>query len=217
MSTEPDAPPMEFNGHQYRLSCDNRHPCQYYLSVDGGEELPIEVKELNVQSRFRDWHLDHEYEPPQTEKNTHKFEEMVVRLFAARTRHEDPLPFRQTDAGHIENLAQFFDPRIRPWLRQRGEEFLKGKVGDNVRLKLDDGRIYFKWQVLKQFYVRILNARQKDIEAIEMFITKKGGYQGEQGTRGWYRNTYWVQFDLFNKEWQERWLREEIEEEEENA
>ena len=208
--TEGDAPNVEPQGVQkYQLYCDNKIPCQWYLSVDGDEAYPITSHELTVQSRFRNWHLDHQYDPPQSERNTHIFEGMIKQLYAARIKRDVILPFQQTDAGQIENLAQFFHIPITNLLRANGKEFLDGKIGDTVRIK--DGRIYFKWQSLKRFCQSALNLNGKDIEELKMFISKKGGYQGEQGARGFYRWTYWVPLEVFDGATQARWLGEEIE------
>lgn len=77
---------------------------------------------------------------------------------------------------------------------------------------MNDGRVYFKWQSLKRFCMRGLNLNGKDIAELKMFITKKGGYQGEQGAREFYRWTYWVPLEIFDGATQARWLGKEIEE-----
>jgi hypothetical protein len=41
--------------------------------------------------------------------------------------------------------------------------------------------------------------REKDMGALKRFISRKGGYQGEQGVGGWFRNTYWVPLALFEE------------------
>jgi hypothetical protein len=50
--------------------------------------------------------------------------------------------------------------------------------------------------------------RDKDIEALKMFITAKGGYQGEKGARDWFRWTYWVPLKLFEGPTTVRWFGE---------
>src|SRR5262249_7527390 len=129
---------VEVNGG-YQLYWEDVNPCRYYLAVNGTEAVRIEPRELNAQSRFRDWHLAHHLKPPPTEKNYHKFEEFIERLFNAAIKREEPLPFLQTDAGHIEALTQAFDVRMTSSFRSWGQEFLEGKEGENVRVRLDIG------------------------------------------------------------------------------
>jgi len=107
------------------------------------------------------------------------------------------LPFLQTDAGHIETLTTYFDIHIPNMVRAKGQEFLEGKEGDFVRVKLDEGRIYFKWKNLGSFIKRVFHMKEKDVEILKIFIGKKGGYQGETGVGGWFRNTYWMPLGLF--------------------
>jgi hypothetical protein len=191
---------------KYQLYYEEVTPCRWYLSVDGGEEQRIEPHELTVQSRFRIWHLNNRYKPPQTEKDGRRFEEMIEGLYDAAIKRDKPLPFLQTDADHIETLISYFDFTIPSMVRSKGQKFLDGKFGDWVRLKLDLRRICFKWQMLKLHCQRRLNFREKELEALKMFISKKGGYQGEQGARDWWRWTYWVPMDIFDGATLKKWL-----------
>lgn len=133
---------------------------------------------------------------------------MIEQLIATSIKREDTLPFSQTDAGHTENLALYFDGHIPNLLRAKGQEFLEGKVGEYVRMH--EGRIYFKWQRLKRFCQGPLHLTGKDIDALKIFISKKGGYQGEEGAREWYRWTYWVPLEIFDGQWKMRWTDEDV-------
>ena len=173
--TTGDAPDVEPQGVQkYQLYCDNKIPCQWYLSVNGDEAYPITSHELTVQSRFRNWHLDHQYDPPQSERNTHIFEGMVKQLYAARIRRDVALPFQQTDAGHVENLVQFFNIPIMAFLRANGKEFLDGKIGDSVRMRLDVGKIYFKWQSLKKILSKRTELKREGYRDTENVYQQEG-------------------------------------------
>jgi hypothetical protein len=206
--TEPDAPVQEVNGG-YQLYWEDVNPCRYYLAVNGTGAMRIEPRELNAQSRFRDWHLEHHLKPPPTEKNSHKYEEFIGRLFDAAIKMEEPLPFLQTDAGHVEILTQVFDTRISAGYRTWGQEYLDGGGEEDVRMKMDEGRIYFKVQFLIRFCRGALNMKEKDIDALKEFISAKGGYQGEKGAREWFRWTYWVPLKLFEGPATVRWFGDE--------
>jgi hypothetical protein len=41
--------------------------------------------------------------------------------------------------------------------------------------------------------------KEKEEDALKRFISRKGGYQGDTGVGGWFRNTYWVPLDLFEE------------------
>jgi hypothetical protein len=180
-------------------------PRRWYLSVNGSDAQLITSQELNIQVRFRNWCLAHGHKPPMAEK-VHVFEEMIGSLIDKATKREDTLPFMQTDAGCIENLTNFFDIHIPNMVRSKGQEYLAGKIGDYVRLRMDINRAYFKWQSLKRFLQRSLNVHEKELDAMKMFISAKGGYQGEEGARDWFRWTYWVPLSLFNEGLVWKWL-----------
>jgi hypothetical protein len=48
------------------------------------------------------------------------------------SKKEEPPPFLQTDAGHIEALTQAFDVRMTSSFRSWGQEFLEGKEGESA-------------------------------------------------------------------------------------
>ena len=204
--TEGDAPEVEPKGklNGYQLYRDNEKPCNWYLSVDGQDAQPISPMELGQQIRFRNWHWKLGFKPPRS-GDRKVFEEFIDQLYDAAVKRET-LPFMQTDAGHVENLAQYFSIHIPNKVRAFGQEFLDGKTGDPVRIRLDIGRVHFKWQQLKRYCQTGLNAREEDIRSLERFIDRKGGYQSEKEGRGWFRCTYWVPWRVFDEITRERWL-----------
>ena len=187
--------PVQNTYQLYRVEVE---PCHWFLAVNGNEPQLISPGELGTQIRFRNWHFAHGLKPPlSTERRV--FEEMIGRLYDAAITRNELLPFLQTDAGHIETLTTYFDIHIPNMVRAKGQEFLEGKEGDFVRVKLDEGRIYFKWKNLGSFIKRVFHMKEKDVEILKIFIGKKGGYQGETGVGGWFRNTYWMPLDLFEE------------------
>jgi hypothetical protein len=192
----------------YQLFREDVEPCRWYLGVNGHEPQLISSAELGTQLRFRNWHFDHSHRPPRsTDRST--FEERIERLYDNALPYNGTLPFLQTDAGLVEALTQAFEGRMMGGYRAWGQEFLDGKQGDNVRVKMDVGRIYFKWKWMNDYCQRVLNMREKDMGALKRFISRKGGYQGEQGARDWWRWTYWVPIKLFEGSTWERWFGDE--------
>jgi hypothetical protein len=192
---------QEHNGplqNTYQLYRVEVEPCRWFLAVNGNEPQLISPGELGTQIRFRNWHFAHGLKPPlSTERRV--FEEMIGRLYDAAITRNELLPFLQTDAGHIETLTTYFDVNIPNMFRAKGQEFLNGKVGDPVRVKLDERRVYFKWKSMGSFMKRVFHMKEKDVEMLKIFIGKKGGYQGETGVGGWFRNTYWMPLGLFEE------------------
>jgi hypothetical protein len=190
---------------EFQLSFDDVIPRRWFLSINGSGAHLIKSSQLNEQRPFRNWCSDHGYKPPKTEKQ-HVFEEMVGELYDTAVKNEGTLPFFQTDAGCAENLEVFFSTHIPHMVRAKGDEFLNGKCGDYVRVRVDVERIYFKWQRLKHWCQRSLNLHDRDLDAMKMFISKKGGYQGEEGAREWFRWTYWMPLDVFDRSVVWGWL-----------
>jgi hypothetical protein len=202
--TEDDTPPTEHK-EEYQLYFDDVKPRRYYLAVNGSGAEPITTIELENKRWFRTWHLNQGYKAPKFGSQK-EFDEWIDVLKDREIKRQEPLPFLRTDVEHIENLAAYFGIHIPNMFRAAGQQFLDGKIGDYVRVRLDIGRIYFKWQSLKMFCLRSLSFRDKETEALKMFITKKGDYQGEQGAREWFRWTYWVPWDLFDEATREKWM-----------
>jgi hypothetical protein len=199
-SVEPDAPPV-----RYQLYREDVNPCRWYLAVNGSGPLRIAPGELGSQPRFRNWHFDHGLKPPNTQER-YKFENMIGRLYDAAIKYEKTLPFLETDAGMKENLVFFLDTYIPRLFRAYGAQFMNGKIGDEVRVQEDYGRVYFKFKPMKRFWLRNLSAREAEVEMLKMFITERGGYQGEDEGRDWFRCTYWLPLDLFDEETKTRWF-----------
>ena len=192
---------QEYGGplqNQYQLYRVNTEPCRWFLAVNGHEPQLISPGELGAQPRFRNWHFAHGLKPPLS-TDRRAFEEKIERLYDTAIVTDELLPFLQTDAGHIETLTAYFDVHIPNMVRAKGQEFLDGKEGDTVRVKWDEQRVYFKWKSMGSFIKRVFHIKEKDIEMLKIFISKKGGYQGEIGVGGWFRNTYWMPLGLFGE------------------
>ena len=109
-------------------------------------------------------------------------------------------------------LQTFFDSRIPNMVRAGGEEYLHGKMGEEVRIRAQDERIYFKWPVCIRFCRRVfMNERQ--IENLRMFLSEKGIEHDRTCSLGrWYRSTISVPYVLFDSLVLEHWVHPEKEE-----
>jgi hypothetical protein len=152
--------------NHYQLYREDVDPCRWYLAVNGNEPQRILPGELSTQPRFRSWHFDHGHKPPKS-TDRHVFEEKIERLYDTAITWEKPLPFLETDAGVVESLTTYFDVHIPTMVRAKGQEFFQGKVGDTVRVKLDEQRVYFKWKSLAIFIKRTFLMKERDIDALK--------------------------------------------------
>jgi hypothetical protein len=182
------------------------------LAVNGSGADPISAAEFGNERKFRIWHFNFKHEAPLL-KGQKEFEKMINELMERAIRKEDPLPFLRSDVEYIENLTMYLDIYIPNQYRSFGQEFLDGKAGDVVRMRSDLGRIYFKWQKIKRWLISALSTREKELDAYKMFITRVGGYQGEDGAREWFRWTYWVPMAMFGEETRVRWFEVETKQE----
>jgi hypothetical protein len=112
----------------------------------------------------------------------------------------------KTNIAEIEILEHYLRIRVSNGVWSKGEEFKEGKVGDPVRLKLADRRVYFKWQNIVEFCRRVYNMRSREIDNLRMFIAEHGAYQPREEGRAWYRCTYSISLDLFDSIQVEQWL-----------
>jgi hypothetical protein len=203
--TEQNEPQQEPK-NRYQLYREDVNPCRWYLVVNGNENEKLQITscELASQSRFRTWHFDHGLKPPESVQK-HLFENRISGLYDAAIKYEATLPFMQTGAGMTENLMLYFDTHVGMG-RTKGTEFMEGRFGDSVRVIEEYRRIYFKWQPMRKFWIRAFNSKEAEIDILKMFITMKGGYQGEKDGRDWFRCTYWLPWDLFDEETVTRWF-----------
>jgi hypothetical protein len=116
--------------------------------------------------------------------------------------HVEPTHAMRTSAHEIEILTKFFSGRVPTFLRV-GE---KGK-SDSVRVRLEERKIYFKWDSLMIFIERVFS--NKDVDSVRYFIDDKQNceyYRQGRGHRDWWRYTYAISFDKLDEYDVESWL-----------
>jgi hypothetical protein len=203
--TVEDHPPQE--PAEWQLYYYDTIPCQWLMSVKGGAKLAITADDLAVSLKFTRWLIGRRYPITSVPDNRTLFKQKIETLMATAVKMEkEPLPFMQTDAGIVEKLALYFGERIKPVCRARGQEFLDGKCGHEVRVK--EEKIYFNWDRVTVCWKHWYQAKDKDIDALKLFISEKGGHTGDtgRGVRGWFRWKYWVPLDLFSERVRESWF-----------
>jgi hypothetical protein len=109
-------------------------------------------------------------------------------------------------ATELEIMEAFFGRHIVFLVRSKGQEFLDGKVGDVVRVKVNEERIYFKHQALLEFVRRSYSASDEVIKRLRIFIEDHAIFHNREIGKGWYRSTHSVQFNELNPELVQVWL-----------
>jgi hypothetical protein len=114
----------------------------------------------------------------------------------------DSMKIQRVDASELELLTGWFGRKVPPWIK-RGTSNDKT---DEVRVKVEERRIYFKWVPLAEFLRQRYSHR--DVMAVRTYIGKVGE-EHREGRGHWWRYTYSVNFELFDEEEVEKWLNPE--------
>jgi hypothetical protein len=120
----------------------------------------------------------------------------------------------RTDVEEIEVLAAYFHYQIRRFMRNHGKEFMEGRIGDEVRVKEHEQRVYFRWENLQNFastHPKIKNI--VDIKKLRVFVNKEAGTTGREYQPGmqtqWFRSKLYLSWGLFDEETVEKWFTQE--------
>jgi len=125
---------------------------------------------------------------------------------------EPPELFR-TSADEVGMIQRYIGMHI-PWgVRQGGQDYLDGKLGKDVRIKVEHNRVYFKWDKLEAYCIRVFNLRRKEMDALKLFLTDKGDKTTRGEGRDFYRSCWALPLDMFDKYVIEQWLSGNKEEE----
>ena len=178
-------------------------PRRFIINV-GDTRMHFAAEELLRVSRYRDKCLAAGVDFPETMKQL-EWDQVIKRSIEQATEIEPPALFK-TNAGEIEMLEWFLSIHIHNGAHEFGDEFLHGKVGDVVRVKVDEKRIWIKW---KKCVIRLrgaFNLRERDLEKFRLFLITRGIEHGRTEGRDWYRSTISISFDVLDEDLLNGWL-----------
>jgi hypothetical protein len=115
-------------------------------------------------------------------------------------------------SSEIEMMEVFFGMRIPGDVRRYGQEFLDGRVGQDVRLRHEGQEIFFKGRKLFDFCRQRFSLRRPELDVLKIFIQDNGKEYGKTDLRDWYRCTLCVPYKLFDDAVVDRWLHPDAEE-----
>ena len=171
----------------------------------GGERVPFTASELLNMQRYKEKSLAYAVTIAEGSMKKHEWERLVQIGIENATVVETP-SILQKDINEIEILKIFFGVHIPNMVRAKGDEFLKGKEGDLVRIRDSEREIYFKWDSCAIF-CRKMMVGDRSIDRLRMFLAEKGKEHGRNDTKGrWYRCTVSVPWEIFDPLVIEHWL-----------
>jgi hypothetical protein len=179
----------------------------------GEERVPFTASELMNMQRYREKCLAYTVSFPDAMKKN-EWERIVQNSLENATKVEPP-SILQKNINEIEMLQSYFSIHIPSMVRAKGDEFLRGKIGDFVRVRQDEKEIYFKWQSCAIFCRKMFTSDRK-IEDLRMFLAEKGREHDRNDTKGrWYRSSISVPYEIFDPLIVEHWLHPDEEQKDE--
>jgi hypothetical protein len=198
--------------HDLGITVLNTDPQVFFTNV-GEERISCSADELLNLNKYRVKCLQRSLSFP--DNMARKDWDRIIKNSLENATRVDPPDVVKTDAQELETLENYFSIHIMASVRQYGKEFLEGKCGESVRVIQDDGKIYFKHRQLLTSIARWRTSR--DAELIRQFIANKCEEHKKDGlgVRGWFRCTYSIKFNQFDKETLQRWFDPDREEKDE--
>jgi hypothetical protein len=105
----------------------------------------------------------------------------------------------------LEALEKYCSAHIPNMIRTNGDEYLVGKIGDFIRIRIKEERIYLKWGDLKLWLDR-MGKRKDDIKEMRAFIDSTATYYSRDQKRDWFRCSHSLKFEIFDENVVYRWL-----------
>jgi hypothetical protein len=192
----------------------NRIPRLVYLSL-GTERIPINQEDLLDQRKFQARCLS--YGLPLPFSMPRKDWEILVRKNLENATIVEPSQLMRSNDHEYHAIEMFFGANIPSMVRSKGDEFLAGKIGDRVRVRAKEGKIYFKRESLLLFCERSLSYRRVDIDALKMFLDKEAEFHQRDDGKGWFRSSYSIRYNQLDSGYIEKWMNPDAVEEEEDG
>jgi hypothetical protein len=155
-----------------------------YIVNAGDARLSLGSDDLLNMKKFRTKCLEVGVDFPNTVKQAEW--DLVVRRGIEEATVVEPSVLLRGDVEELEVLERWFGSNIPTLVWSKGEEALNGMIGDFVRVKVKEGRFYFKWESLL-LYARRMHLSQREITRLRMFVDQHTDAMGEggAGVRGW--------------------------------
>jgi hypothetical protein len=181
----------------------NRNPRIFIVNI-GENRVKFGADELLKVHKYREKCMAYSESFPDVVKQSEW--DGIVRRAVEEANRVEPPDILQSYVNEIELLELFFSIFVPTGVRQGGQEYLNGKIGDEVRVNVSDQAIYFKRQSLMRA-CRRMGLRTMEIDRLRNFIEETGTcYPRTDSRGGWYRSTYSVPMSLFDPDVIAKWL-----------
>jgi hypothetical protein len=196
--------------HELGMTIINRIPQIFIVNFGEGRMILDAHRLMNLQ-KYKETCVEHGVPFPISMKKD-EWENIVRKNIDEATIVEPSLLLR-TNADEWMALETFISAQVKTGVRTRGEEYLNGKWGDYVRVKVNEGKFYFKWESLRIFCERGLQLNYARVESLKFFLDKEAEFIRRDQMKGWFRSSFSMRFDQFDHYLVKMWLNPDTEEE----
>lgn len=200
-------------GRDLALTVLDSLPAIYFVG-SGDNRMRLTGDELSKLEKYRTKCLEHQIKMPISMNQKDWL--VVVGELIEEAVHITPSFLYRKNVEQLEILERYFGMHIPMNVRAFGDEFLHGKTGDNVRVRVKDERIYFKWDKLQVSLTRA-SVRYQDIKEMRAFIDAEASFHTRTDMRGWFRSSWSFPFSHFPEDVVHHWLHPDEVEEEDNG
>jgi hypothetical protein len=190
----------QMDHYELGLTIVTSQPYRFTVNI-GDTRAPCSAADLLNVHKFRELCMKYSGEFP--DKQAQKDWDQVLRRSIETATYIEPSDLYKTNAEEIELLARYFSIHIPNMVRGKGNEYLAGKCGDVVRVRMKDERIYFKFEKL-EFWVS--KFKPKMMDAMRSFVNEHCIKIARERMRDWFRSSYAIGFDSFDKAVVHMWL-----------
>jgi hypothetical protein len=184
----------------------DREPRMFIVNM-GEKRVSLTAKELMSQKLFTEKCID--VGAPWPDKMKGDEWDRIIRIAVEDAQIVRPSEIMRTNADEYETLEKWLGIHIPNNVRRLGLLYLNGRgdKSDAVRIKVDERRIYIKFDKLKQWCFQ--TRTEKLAERVRNFVDREFTHHVQElgsGMRDWYRGTWSISFDKFDEAIIDRWL-----------
>ncbi len=197
-------------GQDMALTVIDTVPAIYFVGEDDNR-MKLSSDELTNLTKYRNKCLDHQRDFPVNV--TAKDWILLIHTLIKDAVKVQPSVLHRKNVKELEALERYFSSHVPRWVRSRGEEYLNGKVCDDVRIRIKDERIYFKWSKLMRWLEKAEGMRQQGLDNMRAFIDTEATYYSKEQKRDWFRCSHSLMFSVFDEDVIYQWLHPDAPEE----
>jgi hypothetical protein len=180
--------------YEWGMTKINRIPHIFIINI-GDHRIVFEANELLNQNKYQEKCLEHGVSLTKSMKKDEWINLLNKNLENATI--VEPTRIMRTNAAEIDFMTTWLSIHVPAYMRvgSKGTE-------DTIRVKVEEGRIYFKDYKLMRFCAQC----SFDDKAMRRFIDANCQYNDRTTHREWWRSTYSIALTMFDEEIVEKWM-----------